>query len=112
MGLGLCNNGCAVKIHDFQSCGLIPIAGGASCDDFLSSNPETLNQAQWEALEATWNAAGSAVECMESASLVQLKAELESLCTPGKCTDEQVAALNRFFLKIEMDEDMVRNRSK
>lgn len=101
-------NSCAVKIYDFKSCGLIPGNLGAECDNFLTSDPQSLNQDQWAALQASWNAAGSAVECVESASLAQLKGEIEKACSVGRCTYAESSAIQNFFLKISRDEENVR----
>jgi hypothetical protein len=110
MALAIFSSGCATKIYDFKSCGLIPGGLGADCDNFLTSAPQSLTEAQWEALEASWNAAGSAVECIQSASLAQLKGELEKLCTTGKCTYQEAEAFKTFFLKIQRDEAVVREK--
>lgn len=108
MGLALFSNACAVKIYDFTACGLIPGNQGAECDGFLTSNPQSLTEDQWVALQSQWNAAGSAVECVQSASLAQLKGELEKACSAGRCTYETAQAIQSFFLKVGKDERRVR----
>ena len=55
------------------------------CDNFLTSNQQILSETQWEALEASWNAAGEAIECVNSGVLGDLKSEIEKLCSKTTC---------------------------
>lgn len=79
--------GCAVNVSNFTACALVPGNQGAVCDDFLQNNQRILTEPEWEALEAQWNAQGSAVECTTSESVGEIKRELEELCSKYPCNE-------------------------
>jgi hypothetical protein len=84
---------CATVVKDFPQCFEIPPPiGGAACDNFLTSNPQTLTELQWEALKASWNASGNAVVCTTSGAIGSLKVEIEQLCSRTKCSYQTAAA--------------------
>ena len=94
-GLLLLTSGCAVTIHDFQACSPVPkfdatghVIGsmGATCDNFLTANQQILTEQEWQALQASWNASGQAVECTNSGALAANKAEIEKLCSKTPCS--------------------------
>lgn len=96
----LLNNGCSTTVHDFKFCGLIPIdenhasgAGGA-CDNFLSKEPKTYDQAGLDVLFLSWVKAGDVVECTTSTAVSQLKDEIEKFCSQVKCSEELLAAVD------------------
>jgi hypothetical protein len=101
-------NSCSTTIHDFTSCGLIPGDIGADCDNFLTSDPEVYDESEWELLELSWEQSGNAVECMPSSALSQLKASLEKLCSVGKCTYQEKAAVHKFFARIKDHESRIK----
>ena len=76
---------CAVAIHDFEACALIPGDNGAACSFFLEQGGVTLTQDQWQALEASWNSQGLAVECVNSQAISDIKQEIEQLCLVAPC---------------------------
>ena len=82
----LLNSGCAVKINDFEMCSPIPGNLGAVCSSFLSPTNTILDQTGWLAKQTSWINSGSAVECTSSQTVVNLKAELEKLCSVAKCS--------------------------
>lgn len=82
--------GCATVIHDHTFCSPIPVMPdgtrlGAVCDNFLTHKPQTLNETDWEALQASWVAKGYAIEVTESNAVGDLKDELEKLCSRSPC---------------------------
>ena len=94
-------SGCAVTIKDFQVCSPIPGNLGSTCDNFLTSNPIDLTEEQWIALQASWNSAGNAVECVSSQTIGDIKTELEKLCSLTKCNFEAQKAVTEALKKIE-----------
>lgn len=79
-------SGCGgVQIHDEQFCSPVPGGLGAVCDNFLTSNQLILDQAAWEAMQASWDG----VECTSSKTLGDIKTELEQLCSKTPCTYPQ-----------------------
>ena len=54
---------------------------GASCDNFLTSNPQTYNQADWLALQASWGI----TECTTSSTMIALKVFVEDTCSQVTC---------------------------
>lgn len=83
-------NSCATTIHDFTSCAEYPGGAlGARCANFLSEAPVSLNDAAWKAMKLKWNSEGDAVECTRSSSLVEIKNEIEKLCSVSNC-DQQL----------------------
>lgn len=100
----LASSGCAIPIHDFQYCSPVPGGLGAVCDNFLTDNQLILDQAQWLALQNQWMAAGQAVECTQSKTVGDLKAEIEKLCSVTRCSykvQQKVNALISSLEKIE-----------
>ena len=97
----LSNGGCAVQIADFQACSPIPGGFGAVCDNFLTKNPETLTQDQWNQLQSTWISQGEAVECVTSTSIGNIKKEIEKLCSETKCDYPTQSAIIEGLNKIE-----------
>jgi hypothetical protein len=88
----LLTNSCATTIHDRESCAVVPDdasygewAGGAVCDKFLTADKRVLSKKDWEALRANWIAHGSAIECMSSQSVGDIKEEEEELCSKTSC---------------------------
>jgi hypothetical protein len=94
MGLALLSEGCSTTVHDFQACSPFPGSIGASCDWFLHKDPQTLNEAQWQALILSWQSQGQALECTTSGALAQLKAEIEQLCSSAPCSDDTQQKVN------------------
>ena len=90
--LSLLSN-CSVKINDFTACALIPDNAGAVCDSFLESNPQMLDEDQWQALQMQWLSQGWATECTTSQAIVDIKQELEKLCSVTRCTYEETKIL-------------------
>lgn len=86
----------SVEIKDVQFCSPIPGGLGAVCDNFLTSNQLILDEIQWTILKDSWQV----VECTSYASLADMKAEVEKLCSVTKCTYEMkkaIAGLNRIL---------------
>ena len=104
-------NGCATEVKNFQACGTIPgiptaedpfpAPLGATCDDFLTSQPETLDRAGWFNRQASWNAAGYAVECMTSDTIGNIKAEIEKLCSRTPCDEDTKNAISDGLTRIQ-----------
>jgi hypothetical protein len=90
-----------VQIQDEQFCSPIPGNLGAVCDNFLTSNQLILNEAQWIALQATWQSAGNATECTSSSTLGDIKGELEKLCSKTPCTYEQAQQVKTAVANID-----------
>lgn len=86
MALLLLNLSCAVQIKDFQYCSPVPGNLGATCDQFLTANQQILDEAQWQALQLAWIQSGQAIECTQSQTVADLKAEVEKLCSKTLCT--------------------------
>lgn len=84
---------CSVKINDFTACALVPGNYGAVCDNFLTSNPQTLNEEQWQAIQTQWMSQGWATECTTSEAISDIKQELEKLCSVTRCTYEETKIL-------------------
>ena len=118
-------SGCATTIHDNTHCALIPSVlngvllpdgGGAACDNFLTSKPQTLNQAAWQAMELSWETAGEAVECTTSGALGDLKAEIEDLCSRTSCdydtTQTILNAVDWEIAKMQKTASQARQRYK
>lgn len=80
--------GCGTTIHDHTFCSPIPGNLGAACDNFLTHKPVTLNQTDWEALQASWMAKGWAIEVTESDAVGNLKLEIEQLCSKTTCDED------------------------
>ena len=99
--LSLSLGGCAVQIQDMQWCSPLPGGLGAACDNFLTSNPETLSELQWEQLEASWMNQGYAVECTSSNSLGAIKTEIEELCSKTSCDYPTVQAILAGLKKVQ-----------
>lgn len=77
---------CAVQIKDEQFCAPVPGNFGAVCDNFLTANQLILDEAEWLALQAQWQAAGQSTECTSSQTLGDIKIELEKLCSKTPCS--------------------------
>lgn len=107
MALLLLNN-CSVKIKDDTFCDLIPGDRGAVCDNFLTKHPQTLNQAQWIALQNRWNAEGNAVACTTSGYEGDLKAEIEKLCSQAKCDYQTKMLFINGLTRMEKTADLAR----
>lgn len=88
MGLALLSS-CATPIADFQFCGLNKKTGGAACDNFLISQPKTLDAAGLAAWIAGIQASGQIVELTTSSAVKNIKDEFEKLCTKTSCTYQQ-----------------------
>jgi hypothetical protein len=76
-------------------CSPLPGDLGATCDQFLVSNPLTLTSGEWTELQAEWNERGLAVECTTSRSIGNLKREVEQLCSVASCdyeTEQKILA--------------------
>ena len=84
---------CAVPIADMQFCSPVPGNLGAACDNFLTSNPVFLSEADWIALQATWVAQGNAVECTTSSAVGSIKEAIEKLCSETPCTYQQLTQI-------------------
>lgn len=83
-------NSCATLIHDIPLCAPYPLDSngkgtGGHCDDFLTSNPQRLTQAEWVALQKTW----VVTQCTSDQAAVWLKGEIEKLCSMTTCTYQQ-----------------------
>lgn len=95
---------CAVKIKDEQFCAPMPGHMGAVCDNFLTANQLILDEAAWQALQASWVSGGFAVECTTSQTLGDIKGEIEKLCSVAKCTYEtkvQLAAIIKTIKRMQ-----------
>jgi hypothetical protein len=79
-----------VTISDEQVCSPIPYGLGAACDNFLTSNPQTLTEEQWTALQDTWGV----TECVSVKTLGDVKAELEDLCSKTACSWQTTQAIS------------------
>jgi hypothetical protein len=101
MALLLLGNSCAVPIHDFPACSPLPGSLGATCDNFLTSNKQILNEAQWQALIVQWQDAGQALECIPSGAYGDLKAEIEKLCSVHKCDEATKQVLLKGLARIQ-----------
>jgi hypothetical protein len=86
-------------VKDEQFCAVVPGGLGAACDNFLTSNQLILNQAQWEALQTSWQNAGNAVECTTSSTVGDLKSEIEKLCSLTTCDYQTTLKLKAFFVR-------------
>lgn len=86
--LPLLLDACAVHIQDETFCALVPGDYGAVCDNFLTTKPQTLTKAQWDAMQNSWNAQGYAVECTTSKAIGDIKTEIEQLCSVTRCDYE------------------------
>lgn len=82
MGALLLLSGCAVQIADMTVCSPIPGTDFAACDNFLTSDPQTIN---WTTEQSTWASQGYATECVNSDALGNIKAEIEKLCSLTAC---------------------------
>jgi hypothetical protein len=96
VALLLALSACAVQIKDEQFCSLIINPDDFSiitvaCDNFLSSNPQTLTGQQWLSQVVASEASGIAPECTTSQALADMKAEVEKLCSEQKCDDQTQA---------------------
>jgi len=56
---------------------------GAACDNFLTSNPQTLTQAEWQILQNKWDA----TECTSSSMMIDLKVFIEDTCSQVTCDE-------------------------
>lgn len=103
MALLFLNSGCAKWIHlsenTPESTWCHPFVNaegvevGASCDNFLTSNPQTLNQASWVTLQNSWGT----TECTNSAAMLNLKVFVEDTCSQVTCDEAtKQAFLDRF----------------
>lgn len=97
----LLNSSCAVHISDFQACSPLPGNFGAVCDNFITINPQTLNEKEWNDLQNTWMNDGNAIECMTSSSISNIKKEIEKLCSLSKCDYETQQAITKGLEKIQ-----------
>jgi hypothetical protein len=86
--LALLSISCTVSIKDETFCALVPGNNGAICDNFLTANQQILDEAQWQALQMTWQNQGQATECTQSDTVGDIKAEIEKLCALAPCTYE------------------------
>ena len=104
---GLLNlNSCASFIHvsqnvpDSQWCHPFLNAQGqeigASCDNFLTSNPKTLSASDWAALQASWGV----TECTTSNMMLAAKKFVEDTCSEITCDDVTKAAFLERFARI------------
>jgi hypothetical protein len=94
-------NSCATPIADFTFCGENPRTGGAACDSFLTSNPQTLTASEWIQIQQLWQSQGQVVECTTSSAVGSLKGEIEKLCSVAHCSYSTKRALKSFFLRQE-----------
>jgi hypothetical protein len=100
---------CAVQIQDAQFCSPLPNGLGAACDNFLTSQPLTMDESQWISQQALWAEQGLALECTTSKSLGDFKGEIEKLCSKVKCTYAEQVAIKKFFAKVKNDEKAVQS---
>jgi hypothetical protein len=105
--MGLLSLSCSVKVADFRFCGLNPQTEGAACENFLSSDPETLNAAQWQEQIASWQALGLVVECTTSDAVANIKREVEQFCTKTHCTKDQRRIMNEALDREELVKKLV-----
>lgn len=89
----LLSSGCAVQIKDYQFCSPIPGNLGAVCDNLLTSNQLILSEADWIALQNTWQTEGFATECTTSQAVGDIKSEFEKICSKTKCTYPTIQAI-------------------
>lgn len=92
---------CAVQIHDEQFCSPIPGGLGAVCDNFLTSNPLTLDAQGWVDWQKSLNDHGDAVECTSSSTLGDIKDEFEKLCSKTPCTYPQKQQVHEVVKQID-----------
>ena len=100
---------CSVNIEDAQFCSPLPGSLGAVCDNFLTSNPITLDETQWVAQQELWISQGVALECTTSKTLGDFKGEIEKLCSKVNCTYQEKAAVRNFFAKVSNDEKNIQS---
>jgi len=68
----------------------------ASCDWFLESHPETLNPAQWEQKQKSWNV----TQCTPSTNMTAIKIFIEDTCSQVQCPDAVKQAFLEHFNRI------------
>lgn len=73
---------------------------GASCDDFLTSNPELLSQDQWRQKQVGWLSQGGVTECTPSTTMINLKVFIEQTCSQVTCDEKTVNALTSALQKV------------
>jgi hypothetical protein len=73
---------------------------GASCDDFLTSNPQLLNADQWQQKLSAWLADGSVIECTPSKTMIDIKVFIEDTCSQITCDEATKQVLTDAFQKI------------
>lgn len=95
----LLNASCSVAIKDETFCGVIPGQQGAACDNFLTSNPQTLSEDTWQALQMSWETQGMIVECTTSQAVADFEAEIEKLCSEVSCSYSTQQRLKALFAK-------------
>jgi hypothetical protein len=76
-----------VGVSDMQWCHPFGAPYGASCDNLLTSNPQLLDEAHWQALQAAWLTAGSVLECTGSKSMLAMKVLIEDVCSQYPCDE-------------------------
>lgn len=90
-------NSCAATIHNIPLCSPYPGNIGAHCADFLTSDTQDLTEAQWIALQKQW----IVTQCTSDTAALQIKAEIEQLCSLTACTYEQSAQLKKIVASLD-----------
>ena len=101
MTAALLLSSCAVQIYDEQFCAPVPGNLGAVCDNFLTDKQLVLDEQGWLALQASWQKAGNATECTSSATLGDIKGEIEKLCSKTSCTYVEQQQVNASIRNID-----------
>lgn len=89
-------SGCtSVKIKDFPVCADIGTQG-ATCDNFLTSNPKVIPQPVWDDVRF-------GQLCIKSDDFGELKREIEQLCSSRRdlCDYETEQAIHAFFQRMD-----------
>lgn len=95
--VSLTPSSCASLVHlpenvsDIEWCHPFKTASGqdvgASCDMFLTSSPQLLDELAWQAKQAQWLSFGGVIECTTSNSMINLKVFVEDTCSQVTCDE-------------------------
>lgn len=66
---------------------------GASCDMFLTSNPNLLTADEWNQKIAQWLSDGGVLECTSSKTMIDAKVFIEDTCSQVTCDEQTKEAL-------------------
>lgn len=88
--MGLLFTSCGgVAIKDYQFCSPIPGHLGATCDNLLTDNQVILTEMEWVFLQQKWGT----IECTQSQTVGDIKAEIEKLCSKTPCDENTKQAI-------------------